>query len=1154
MWGPVKNQSAGKMYAVIPQQVQPPSRPLPPQGHTANNGYSSILTSIGQTSLTLSADLFRDFIKKMPSFSLPTASAESVTDVDRLYLAAQDGHDKVVGVLLEKEGINVNQVTQNGATALQIAAQNGHDNVVKLLLEYDGIHINKPMTRDFTALHLAAKNGHDKVVELLLKKKGIKINQVIKDGVTALHLAAQDGHDKVVGVLLEKEGINVNQVTKESATALHLAAYYGHDKVVQLLLKYAVDVNQVTQNGATALHIAAQHGHLNVVKLLLKKKGININQKNKNDFTALHIAAQHGHHNVVELLLKYKGINVNQNTNQGLTVLHIAAQYGHHNVVELLLNYQYINVNEVTTNGATALHVAAENGHHEVVQVLLNNGIDATKTVRDATALHLAAQNGHAKVVKLLIDHKTSLYICKHNGSNALHIAARYGRLEVVQLLLEYGDINVNEKTNQGFTALHIAAQYGHLKLVRLLLKYNGIHVNQVTTNGDTALHLAVQNGHASVVELLTNFIINKGSDDERIGLVNHSIDRIKIKSIITLIKNMQDPNKRDAVLGMISEQKLLAISKAEADARKIVLTWGITQKETQLAGEILEIDKEGWVKKLLPLDPRLQDEAMNKFLSNGDSFFENLHECDKQEIFKLIFNTAKQYPQTTAFILNHHFDWYIGEIQADTRMEGEQQYQKLSNVASVAAAAGVGGVGVAVFYWLQKRGLEDRINKLENEKLENQSRIGELEAEEEKLKSQIGNQNTQEETLKNQIVELETEKSENQFRIGELEADIKKLKSDQAAEKKELNKKVEELTKQVERYVAISITSTLEDTTAKASLEAEINVLKAEVIEKDTHIKALQTQLNYLGTDLRQLSESHEYFKDQVEENQKEKAAELEELERKLSESKTEIDNLNKQIDVFKQKITDMDALLIKYDVLTKEQLAEDLKKALEIATELHAQPERTELDVSLGGTGWTRYLEVKYRDISTDEKRQQLFNNCNRQYDASRQSVGNQWGVFCIGTSHDNKHIKSLEKKCQANDYTFIDLTGKKPGEVVALIKNPHEKKPFFFIKKEAICKESMRYFDDEFPKQKYQQLVDHIATYNNEDNSQDSIDKRIHSFYSNLEIDKEKKYKLAGLLGEFWAVNFFTHLTKSVEDFSIKSTDIPIVAIPASNDSGS
>ena len=410
---------------------------------------------------------------------------------------------------------------------------------------------------------------------------------------------------------------------------------------------------------------------------------------------------------------------------------------------------------------------------------------------------------------------------------------------------------------------------------------------------------------------------------------------------------------------------------------------------------------------------------------------------------------------------------------------------------------------------------------------------------------------------------ELEAEEKNLKSRIGDLEDKIKKQKNNQVTEQQVLRskidrlnaenesklKKIRELEASIKIHEGIQANARVSDTTAHENLKSEIRGLEADASEKDKHIKKLQKDIENLQTelnDLTQLIEADKPFKEQVEKNEKQQAAELKELNKQLYE-------LNQQIADLKKKISETDELLIKHDVLTKEQLAQDQEKALEIETELYAQPERTELDVSLGGDGWIRYLEVKHRNISTDKKRQQLFNNCNWQYDASQQSVDNKWGVLCIGTSHDDNSIKSLQKKCGENDYTFIDLTGKKPGEVVALIKNPHEKKPFFFIKKESICKKSMRYFEDEFPKQKYQELVSHITTHNNEDNSQDSIDKRIRRFYSSLEIEQEKKYKLAGLLAEFWAVNYFTHLTKSVENFSIKNTGISIVASPASNDSG-
>ena len=54
----------------------------------------------------------------------------------------------------------------SGITALMAAAQEGHERVVKLLLQR-GAEINKQKSDGFTALILAAIGGHDLLARLL---------------------------------------------------------------------------------------------------------------------------------------------------------------------------------------------------------------------------------------------------------------------------------------------------------------------------------------------------------------------------------------------------------------------------------------------------------------------------------------------------------------------------------------------------------------------------------------------------------------------------------------------------------------------------------------------------------------------------------------------------------------------------------------------------------------------------------------------------------------------------------------------------------------------------------------------------------------------------------------------------------------------------
>ena len=60
-------------------------------------------------------------------------------------------------------------------TALSVAAQNGHEDVVKLLLQRSGIIINCKCYRQRTPLMWAAKYGHGGVARMLLEADGIHV-------------------------------------------------------------------------------------------------------------------------------------------------------------------------------------------------------------------------------------------------------------------------------------------------------------------------------------------------------------------------------------------------------------------------------------------------------------------------------------------------------------------------------------------------------------------------------------------------------------------------------------------------------------------------------------------------------------------------------------------------------------------------------------------------------------------------------------------------------------------------------------------------------------------------------------------------------------------------------------------------------------------
>ncbi|KFY46786.1 hypothetical protein V494_00328, partial [Pseudogymnoascus sp. VKM F-4513 (FW-928)] len=157
-------------------------------------------------------------------------------------------------------------------TALSLAAENGHEAVVKLLLGIDQVNANSKDRYNQTALSLAAKNGHKAVVKLLLKMDQVDANSKDNYNRTALSLAAENGHEAVVKLLLGMDQVDANSKDRYNQTALSLAAENGHKAVVKLLLNRQEDYVKVTGEVVRAVAGNARSG-VELMELLLDRRG-----------------------------------------------------------------------------------------------------------------------------------------------------------------------------------------------------------------------------------------------------------------------------------------------------------------------------------------------------------------------------------------------------------------------------------------------------------------------------------------------------------------------------------------------------------------------------------------------------------------------------------------------------------------------------------------------------------------------------------------------------------------------------------------------------------------------------------------------------------------------------------------------------------------
>jgi len=161
--------------------------------------------------------------------------------------------DNATGVArMLAEGASPNQLEpQRGDTALVVALRDDADKVVKVLLEAPGLDLETRSTNGNTALMMAAYKHKQAIVEAMLAK-GAKVNQT---GWTALHYAASAGDLPIMQILLARQAV-VDALAPTNITPLMFAAREGQEGAVKLLLASGADATLKSGHGWTAAQFA----------------------------------------------------------------------------------------------------------------------------------------------------------------------------------------------------------------------------------------------------------------------------------------------------------------------------------------------------------------------------------------------------------------------------------------------------------------------------------------------------------------------------------------------------------------------------------------------------------------------------------------------------------------------------------------------------------------------------------------------------------------------------------------------------------------------------------------------------------------------------------------------------------------------------------
>ncbi|KAJ5935902.1 hypothetical protein N7454_005200 [Penicillium verhagenii] len=446
-----------------------------------------------------------NFMKVMITLLLKGHDMDSKNSVGRtpLSLAAENGHVRLVWLLLTTDNVDADSQDQKGRTPLSWAAEKGHKDVIILLLATDRVDPDSRDEMERTPLSWAAEQGNEAVVWLLLSNKRVNPNSKSQSERTPLSLAAENGHVIVVWLLLKNDQVKIDSKDEIGRTPLSWASGEGHKTVVWLLVDRGADPNTAYQ-GQTQVHIAAERGYLEVVRVLLDQ-GAHLNTADDNGRSPVHTAAAHGNLEVVRLLLD-QGAHLNTADDNGRSPVHTAAAHGNLEVVQLLLDRGADP--KTTFRGQSPIHIAAEYGRLTVIQLLLARGADPnTADNYGWTPIHTAAMSVHLTVVQLLLDRGADPNAADNDGWTPTYTAAKPGHLEVVQLLLDRG-ADPNTADNDGWTPIHRAAARGYLKVVQLLLD-RGADPNTADKDGWTPIYTAAKSSHLEVVRLL----LDRGAD-----------------------------------------------------------------------------------------------------------------------------------------------------------------------------------------------------------------------------------------------------------------------------------------------------------------------------------------------------------------------------------------------------------------------------------------------------------------------------------------------------------------------------------------------------------------------------------------------------------------------------------------------------------------
>ncbi len=189
----------------------------------------------------------------------PRSSAATVESA--LAAAARSGDVTAIGQAI-KDGKNLEQADQDGATLLGIAARAKQAEVVRVLLEAGAkIEARDQKGRSPIMAAVQTRRSSVEVVRALIAKGADVNTRGTMIGGTPLSWAAGPFSNPEIVAALVAANADVNQANNTGMTPLMWAARFGAPATVKVLLDAGADVTATNKQGQTSLDLARQKGN-----------------------------------------------------------------------------------------------------------------------------------------------------------------------------------------------------------------------------------------------------------------------------------------------------------------------------------------------------------------------------------------------------------------------------------------------------------------------------------------------------------------------------------------------------------------------------------------------------------------------------------------------------------------------------------------------------------------------------------------------------------------------------------------------------------------------------------------------------------------------------------------------------------------------------